>query len=97
MTLLKFTCRGWGPINDSFTYDLMIKTDEIFIRIVSDKNETASQIVGQNIQLPLGNMTIVIRVKNKFQQYVDYEVALIEVSNSFCLPYFETDPDMGEN
>ena len=79
MTFLKFTCHGWGPVNDSFTYDLMIKTEENFLRIVSDKIVTTSQIVGQHIQLPLGNMTIVIRIKNKFLQYVDYEVAFIEV------------------
>ena len=79
MTFLNFTCSGWGANNHSFSYDLMMKNEEFFVRISSDKRNISGGIEGNHIQLPLGNMSIVIRIKNRFKQYVDYDVAEIEV------------------
>jgi len=62
------------------TFKLLIETlDEKHVGIVADTVILPHRVIGRNVQLPLGNLAVFIRIKNRFHQYTDFPLGMIEV------------------
>ena len=57
--------------------------DDDDVGIIADTIVLPHLLIGRNIQLPLGNLTVFIRVKNMFGQHTDFALGKIEVEPEF--------------